>query len=58
LYSDVLTLVEAGIEFLGEKPYVERGATKADVEGWKCKDERLQPLLESKVGFVSIFTQE
>jgi len=51
-------MVEAGIESLGEKPYIERGATKADVEGWKYKDSRLQPWLESKVGFVSIFTQE
>lgn len=51
-------MVEAGIESRGEKPYIELGATKADVGRWKREDERLQPWLETKVDFVSIFTQE
>ena len=57
LYPDILTVIEAGIASQSDKPSTGQGATKADVEEWKRKDEHLQPWLYLKADFVSIFTQ-
>jgi hypothetical protein len=57
LYSDILTLVKAGIAFRGDQPHTAKGATEAEVRKWQRKHDRLQPLLESHFDFRITFTQ-